>query len=464
MAAREPMSTDEEVDDPPTGPSDVVVMVEDELVDGRYRVVRELGRGGMSVVYLAEHVDLHRPVALKILRPPRRSAGLVDFQAWFRREARTLAAIQHANVVALYDFGKLGPEAFFLAMEYLDGPSLAKLLKGGPLEPHRAIKLLAQACRALRHTHSRGVVHRDIKPSNLIVTKAQDGHEVVKVIDFGIADAGGEPDDDDVLVGSPHCMAPEQIERKAVGPSADLYSLGVVLFRAVSGKWPFTGSNRRETLLAHLTREPPSLQHYVPDLDPPELDEVVRRCLARDPADRYPDAGALLDDLLLLLGDEQSAFDTATMVAPTIETLPPLVEETRRFPAWTVIAAGAALVVAGGLWAVSGTGDDEAVVASEGAATEAPVEPVTAPDEPPSTAPPPSSAPVEPPSAAPRAASPGGSADDEPKRAAQPERTSSPTKRTSHTSHPREERSPAPSKDTPGGQQAPQGYKEMPEF
>jgi len=276
----------------------------------------------MAVVYLAEHTDLQRPVAVKILKPSEAIRGRYDFAQWFRVEAQTLASFEHPNVVTLHDFGALGPDEYFLVMSYVNGPRFTDLIADGPMEPLRATRLVSQVCRALRYTHQRGVVHRDIKPSNVMITTDDEGRELVKVIDFGISqnpnhrlESAGK-----LVIGSPHCMSPEQIRGDEVTHAADIYATGVLLFRAISGQWPFHGDDSQKTMLAHLTEPVPSLGDVVPELQlPAALTATVTRCLQKDPTHRYHDMSEMLRDLCVITDADPDLWGTTPHTPVTID-------------------------------------------------------------------------------------------------------------------------------------------------
>jgi eukaryotic-like serine/threonine-protein kinase len=271
------------------------------LTAGRYRVERLIARGGMGAVYLARHIDLHRQVALKILSPSQDMEESGAFEERFRLEAETLAALNHPNIVTLYDYGETDDGRYFLALEYIDGPRFTDRLRPGPLEPSDAVRLILQVCRALRYAHRRGVVHRDLKPSNLLTWRDDEGEEHVKVVDFGLVKV---MEDDQsltragLILGSPHCMAPEQIRGDEIDHRADIYSIGILLYRAVTGVWPFHGDSSTATMIAHINNAVPRMADLALAREvPPLLESTIRRCLGKRPDDRYADIGGLMTDL-----------------------------------------------------------------------------------------------------------------------------------------------------------------------
>ena len=263
----------------------------DTLFDGRYRIVRKLGAGGMANVYLAEDQELGRRVAIKILND--RHANDDQFVERFRREAKNAAALSHPNIVSIYDRGE-AEGTYYIAMEYLDGRTLKELIVGrGPAPVKVAVEYTRQILAALRFAHRHGIVHRDIKPHNALV----DGEGRVKVTDFGIARAGAsQMTEAGSIVGTAQYLSPEQARGANVDPRSDLYSLGVVLYELLSGEAPFEGDTPVEIAMKHLSTvpEPPSVHR--PDI-PRELDLVVMRALAKDPDDRYQSAEEMDADL-----------------------------------------------------------------------------------------------------------------------------------------------------------------------
>jgi beta-lactam-binding protein with PASTA domain/serine/threonine protein kinase len=256
----------------------------DSLFDGRYRIVRKLGTGGMANVYLAEDQELGRRVAIKILDD--RHASDDQFVERFRREAQNAAGLSHPNIVSIYDRGE-AEGTYYIAMEYLDGRTLKELITSrGPAPTHVAIDYTRQILAALRFAHRNWIVHRDIKPHNVLVDT--DGR--LKVTDFGIARAGAsEMTEAGSIVGTAQYLSPEQAKGTQVDARSDIYSAGVVLYELLTGRVPFTGDTAVEIAMRHLSAvpEPPSaLRAEVPH----ELDMVALRALAKDPEDRYQTA------------------------------------------------------------------------------------------------------------------------------------------------------------------------------
>jgi eukaryotic-like serine/threonine-protein kinase len=261
------------------------------LFDGRYRIIRKLGSGGMANVYLAEDQELGRRVAIKILND--RHANDDQFVERFRREAKNAAGLSHPNIVSIYDRGE-AEGTYYIAMEFLDGRSLKELiLSRGPAPAHVAIDYARQILDALRFSHRNGIVHRDIKPHNVIV----DAEGRVKVTDFGIARAGAsQMTEVGSIIGTAQYLSPEQAKGAPVDQTSDLYSVGIVLYELLTGKVPFTGESPVEIAMKHISRtpEPPSALR---DDVPPDLDKVVLRALAKTPEQRYPSAEEMDRDL-----------------------------------------------------------------------------------------------------------------------------------------------------------------------
>src|SRR5207253_6865566 len=261
------------------------------LFDGRYRILRKLGTGGMANVYLAEDEVLGRRVAIKSLND--RHAGDDQFVERFRREAKNAASLSHPNIVSIYDRGE-AEGTYYIAMEYLDGRSLKELIVArGPAPIHLAVDYARQILAAIRFAHRHGIVHRDIKPHNVLV----DGEGRLKVTDFGIARAGvSQMTEAGSIIGTAQYLSPEQAKGAPVDQTSDLYSVGVVLYELLTGVVPFSGDTPVEIAMKHLSSapEPPSVKRAE---IPRELDLVVLRALAKDPGDRYQSAEEMDADL-----------------------------------------------------------------------------------------------------------------------------------------------------------------------
>jgi len=277
----------------------------------RYHRHHRIATGGMGEVWLAEDNVLHREVAVKYLK--REYADDTDFHDRFLNEARAAASLHHPGIATVFDFGESQAEDGlpYLVMEYVPGRPLSEILATETLSPERARDLVLQAATALSEAHSRGLVHRDIKPGNLMVT--DDG--TVKITDFGIARAGdGAPlTATGQILGTPSYLSPEQANGATATPASDVYALGVVLYECLTGVRPFIADSAVAVALAHLREPVPELPESVPG----DLAEVVRNALAKDPAQRYPDAGALA---VALGGPPASVGGTQVLDAAYLQT------------------------------------------------------------------------------------------------------------------------------------------------
>ncbi|HEY7273057.1 MAG TPA: protein kinase [Actinoplanes sp.] len=255
-----------------------------EKVGGRYRLLDELGSGGMAVVWRARDEVLSRPVAVKLLAG--RYADDPQWRARIRDEARAAAQLSpHAHIAQVYDFGEAGTDLPYVVMELVNGPTLQECAADGPLPPPTVFRICAEVASALEAAHAEGLVHRDIKPANVIVTPAG-----AKVVDFGIAAAAGPGDPEDIVLGTPAYLAPERLTGGAVQPATDVYALGVLLYRLLANESPWTVESTTQMLNAHVYIEPAPLPP-LPGV-PAAVTDLVDRCLRKDPADRPPAAEA----------------------------------------------------------------------------------------------------------------------------------------------------------------------------
>ncbi len=284
----------------------------DEIVGGRYKVLSILGKGGMGLVYRVEQIFLGKELALKTIHKSFLSDTTVKR---FEHEARAAFAVNHANIIAVSAYGLLDDQSPFLAMEIVDGETLAELLHdSGPLPMAAALPIIIQVCFGLAHAHDCGVVHRDIKPSNIMILKDQElGTEgSVKILDFGIAKFshrdGGEIQaltKTGEIFGSPLYMSPEQCMGSQVDFRSDIYSLGCVIFETLTGRAPFTGNNALATLMMHQSEPPPTLAESAGGNEfPEELESIVAKMLAKEPEDRYDSLGIVAHDLASIIKDK----------------------------------------------------------------------------------------------------------------------------------------------------------------
>ena len=261
--------------------------------DDRYRLITQIGSGGMAEVYLAYDEVLEREVAFKVL--DRKHVENREAIERFRREARNAASLDHTNIVSIYDRGHTEAGTYYLVMEYMEGGTLEDLIeREGPLSPQRGTEITLQIAKALQVAHEKGVIHRDIKPQNILLSKSGEA----KVADFGIARAATATTMTQVgsVMGTVHYMSPEQALGEPATPRSDLYSLGVVLYEMLTGELPYDAETPAGVVMKHvsgLSRSPRDTKIDVPE----ELDAITARLLAKDPDDRYPDASALVEDL-----------------------------------------------------------------------------------------------------------------------------------------------------------------------
>jgi beta-lactam-binding protein with PASTA domain/predicted Ser/Thr protein kinase len=320
------------------------------VVDERYRLERKIGAGGMADVWLADDTELDRRVAVKILHD--RFAQDKEFVQRFQREAQSAAGLQHPNVVGIFDRGAFR-DTYFIAMEYVDGPSLKDLVKGG-MGIQEAISFIRQVLNAARFAHRKGIVHRDLKPQNVLI----DDEGRARVADFGIARAGENSDITATgsVMGTAQYISPEQAQGKETTPRSDIYSIGVMLYEALTGRVPFEGESAVAVALKQVSEAPRRPSAINPNI-PPALDAVVMRALAKDPDARFKDADAFLKalDAAERAPDTPRAEDTAAYAAVSPEGVAevPVAEEEyeyferrdrRRRWRWFIVALLAAAV------------------------------------------------------------------------------------------------------------------------
>jgi beta-lactam-binding protein with PASTA domain len=314
------------------------------IFNGRYELHRRLGRGGMAEVYLARDQMLDRPVAVKVLFPALATdAGFVER---FRREAQSAANLQHANIVSVFDWGEANG-TYFIVMEYVEGHTLAEILRDdGRVHPDRAAEIAADIAAALGFAHRNGVVHRDVKPGNVLVTP--DGS--VKVADFGIARAISDHSDQNLtktgsVMGTATYFSPEQARGAPVDPRSDLYSLGCVLYEMTTGQAPFSGESAVAIAYKHVQENPVPPRQIDPAL-PETLEAITLKCLAKNPANRYPTAQDLRADLRRYLDGARILAEP--VLAPPIDPSATNVMAPTGYDNRTAVAAG---------WSDDGYGD-----------------------------------------------------------------------------------------------------------
>ncbi|MBY0548108.1 MAG: protein kinase [Candidatus Obscuribacterales bacterium] len=266
------------------------------VLANRYQIVEFVEEGGMGALYRARHLSVDRQVAVKLLL-----TGIGDNEAAHKRfvqEAKIAGSLSHTNLVPVYDFGETEDGIPFLIMDFLDGTTLADMVRRGPLAPPDVIDIVLQICEGLRHAHSKGLIHRDLKPSNVMLLNEGD-KTLVKVMDFGIA----KKVDDDAqqltktgeVFGSPFYMSPEQCRGLVLDARSDIYAVGCIIFELLTGRVPLRGDNTMQTICKHLTEAPPKLSSLcrVPSV----LEDIVERCLEKEPEKRYQSVAELADVL-----------------------------------------------------------------------------------------------------------------------------------------------------------------------
>ena len=290
------------------------------MLGGRYKIVKLLGEGGMGAVYQAEqHMGTTvRKVAIKTLHPHLSKDPKI--MARFERECGTVAELEHPNTIQVYDFGKTDDGILYIVMEFVLGPNLADLLeKGGPMEPARATKIMAQICGSLEEAHGRGIIHRDLKPDNVVLTDRAGQKEWVKVLDFGIAKRSSEEDKNEqkltqqgMVLGTPPYMSPEQFTGKPIDARSDIYSLGVMAYEMLSGRLPFDANTAWEWATQHMTVPPlaiestPSGQRV-----PTKMRAAIMKALEKLPENRFSSVREFID-----------AFAGGSIPAPRVGTAP----------------------------------------------------------------------------------------------------------------------------------------------
>lgn len=272
-------------------------------IAGRYVVVSALAKGGMSRVYRAEQRPLGRIVALKVLTVGGDPDTETEFRRRFQLEAAVCARLGHPNTVRVFDHGGAGDDLLFIAMEYLDGPTLHQVVKAhAPLPAARIVNIARQIAGSLREAHALGLIHRDLKPANVVLMQHGDDEDFVKVLDFGLVKQLRSNDaltHTDAVVGSPSYMAPEQIRAEPIDARTDIYALGVMLYTCVAGRPPFLADNSVGVLLAHLNNPPPPLPKQGALAACPTLGFVIETCLQKSAEDRFADTDELIRALRL---------------------------------------------------------------------------------------------------------------------------------------------------------------------
>ncbi len=336
-----------------------------DVIAGRYRVVAPIGRGAMGMVYRAEHVQISKVVAIKLLH--RELQEDPENVSRFHLEAESASRLNHPNTVHVFDFGTTESGALYIVMEYVDGADLGKLIgRQGPMPFGRVAYLCAQVAGSVADAHEAGIIHRDLKPENIVITEGRDG-EMAKVLDFGLAklfagNAEVQVTSSGTIVGTPYYMSPEQIQGQELDGRSDVYAMGAIMYECVVGKPPFEAPNPVGVLSKHLTQQPlcPSLRS--PLSVPTEADEIIMQCLEKDPDRRCESAEALRSALigyLSMVGEDDWRTSHLGM--------PPTGSGTRRVDSlfrpkrrgWWVVGLLSILLLAIGGWRYATMGPSE---------------------------------------------------------------------------------------------------------
>ena len=368
-----------------------------QLIDDRYLVQSLVGRGGMGVVFRCEQVHLKKTMAIKMLHES--LVAKKQLIARFTREARAISRLSSPHTVMVYDFGRWG-EIFYLVMELLEGEALdATLEREGPLQPDRVARLVLQMCDSLAEAHKHGIIHRDLKPENIMLVTGQAHPDFIKILDFGLAKVQGADDPYTIhsqrdIFGTPYFMSPEQIRAGEIDGRADIYAVGALMFRMLTGQHVFQQKNTFDILKAHLMEPPPAMAHVVPELAiPASLESLVAKALAKDPDERFQTMEELSQALVagLRSGWKESSASAAKSAAsktpsgkvapakqapvgnpldgPTVQTQPPTAlrpasdaveldeklssggaTQRRKVTAFFATLVAALLALAGGVW------------------------------------------------------------------------------------------------------------------
>lgn len=324
----------------PTDGAQLVAVAADSLpgttLAEKYFVESLIGSGATSRVYRAEHTQMKRPAAIKILK----SNLISDEQSKLRfdQEARAVSSLAHPNLVTIYDVGVAPRGEPYIIMEFLEGESLTDILERvGHLEIGEALRIFIQATDALIHAHKRGVIHRDLKPSNLMLVETDAGDTAIKIVDFGLAKLKTLTGEQQKLTktgevfGSPIYMSPEQCTGKNVDVRTDIYSLGIVMYQSFTGRPPFLGKNSIDVIRKQLKDPVPTFREANPDLSlPREIESIVFKTLHKNPDERYQTMQQLHDDLVLIQSDKGHMLDFETEPVLVAQTAPAQAESLPR--------------------------------------------------------------------------------------------------------------------------------------
>jgi len=302
-----------------------------EVLDGRYRILKKLGEGGMGEVYAAEHIHIEKKFAIKLLRPE--ILGNPEAVTRFRQEARSSSSIGHRNIIAVEDFGSLSDGRIYMCMELLNGAALNDLITT-PQPVDRLLNILIQTGHGLAAAHAKGIVHRDMKPENIFVTVGPNNEDVPKLLDFGIAKVAGNEGQNNLtrtgtIFGTPFYMAPEQALGNPVDARTDIYAVGVIMYEVFAGSLPFQGESFMGILTQHITTEPEPVAQRAQKAGrqlPMGLAEIITRCMQKNPAHRFGSMDELVNAMVQIyrgiagpgMSTYMEAFPvSARMAAPT---------------------------------------------------------------------------------------------------------------------------------------------------
>jgi serine/threonine protein kinase len=303
---------------------------EGQVLEDRYRLHELVGKGGMGEVYRAEHIHIDKRVAVKLLRgeASRDEKNVKRLQ----REARATSTIGHDNIVAIEDFGKAEDGTVYLVMEWLEGETLGQVLDRETIEAERALRIIEQVCDALHAAHEAGVIHRDLKPDNIFLATDDDGDEIVKLVDFGIAKFmrdDGRITKTGTFVGTPDYVAPEQALGEEVDRRADIYAIGVILYELYTGTLPFSARTFMSILEQHITAQPEAPNERNPERHTPEpIVDIIMRCMAKEPHQRY-DTAVEVGGLLRQIRESGSVNDPVGRTKPVPRTSKPMTVDVR---------------------------------------------------------------------------------------------------------------------------------------
>ncbi len=286
------------------------------IIANRYELLQLIGQGAMSKVYKGRDGNLGRVVAIKFLREE--YGQNQNFVARFYREARAVASLPNEHLVSIYDYGQYA-NTYYIVMEFVDGKNLKELLRQeGPYSPEKVIEIVTPVLLALKAAHARGIIHRDVKPQNILVRK-EDG--AIKLTDFGVAHThdSTQVTSAGMVIGTVDYMAPEQARGEPVGPPADLYAVGVVMFELLTGRLPYTGDNTMQIIMGHIQQPIPTVASQGKQISP-ALERVIQRALAKDARSRFQTAQEMLNALEMVANQrpEDSVFNAATSTTPPV--------------------------------------------------------------------------------------------------------------------------------------------------